>query len=231
MNRINELNDNCFDLASNLISELSNEFRNEIGDHPTIEELCQLLYWGIRSSSNSVSDINTENLIEIKAKVSKRKKIKLTPGDIVAVPVSLEQYHLLFYRGSFGHFGDAFQLIHGVFHLKALSSQWKPNFLKQHVFAGLEGVNSGKWKIIGAKPDLLVDFPKPPEYFHAKRFHLDNPQVGPFGSAESPTMEDGSGGQIRDLSKTECDELGLEQNDFFQTTLVEEVETFLLQKL
>jgi hypothetical protein len=60
---INDLSDNAYVCATQLLVDLCRQFEEEIGEKPTLEELCNLLMWGLRScSADTLKDINTCNI-------------------------------------------------------------------------------------------------------------------------------------------------------------------------
>ena len=230
MSKVDELNDNCFTLSTELVRNLCSEFATEIGEPPSIDELCELILWGIKSNSSDIlRNISIENITEIKAKVTKRKTITPKRGDIIAVPETSKLHHLLIYLGRFGSFGHAYGIILGKYYLKPLKQDWNPKIYPRHIFTGLRFVANGKWKIIASMPQLLEQFPDDPEYFHEKKFHHDNPAIGEYGSAETPYKTDGTGSKIRKLSKKEAIKLGISDNDFFQSGMEEITESFLIK--
>ncbi len=227
MSRIDELNDNCFTLSTEFINEICSEFEAEVGISPTIDELCELLLWGIKSNSSDIlRDINVANITELKAKISKRKKVSAKRGDIIAVPTKNKLYHLIIYLGRFGSFGDAFGIILGKYKIKPFHKEWHPDVFPRHIFSGLQFVASGRWKIIGSMPHLLERFPDEPEYYHLKTDHPDDSTIGKYGSAETPYKKDGTGSKIRKLSQNEAKELKLEEV-ILQSALEEMVEKYI----
>jgi hypothetical protein len=246
MSRTRELNDNCFVLAHELVVDLCRAFEEEINDKPTTAELCELLYWGLRSSSPDIlKDINVENLVELRPIVSRRRKIRPKRGDLIAIPANEDSVFLVLYLGLFGHFGHAFGILQGSHKRKPPSPKWEPQPIGRPFFTGLEYIASGRWSIIAQHPEWLTLFPVEPEYYHSKSDFLDDEKIGPFGSAETASGYEGQKDRpdivdyssatetcvLRHLSEKEAREIGLLGNDFFQSGLEEEVEAFLLKLL
>ena len=73
MSLIDELNDNCFVLTTGFFAEICQEIENEAGRKPTLDELCELLTWGLWGvSSEILEDIDVADVLQIVAK--RRKK-------------------------------------------------------------------------------------------------------------------------------------------------------------
>jgi hypothetical protein len=244
--RTGDLNDNCFSLATELIVELCRAFEEEVGDKPTIAELCELLYWGIRSSAPDIlKDINVENLLELSPKLYRRKKLRPKRGDVIAIPASKDSVFLVLYLGMFAQFGHAFGVLRGRHKRKPPSARWQPQAVARPFFSGLESIASGRWSIIAHRPDWLTLFPNEPEYYHSKRDFPHNERIGPYGSAETASDYEGqrdrhdvvdysSAGEryvLRHLSKKEAQEIGLLENGFFQCGLEEQAEAYLKKLL
>src|SRR5262249_40914479 len=113
---------------------------------PTISELCELLYWGIRSSAPDIlKDINVENLVELRPKISRRKKVRPKPGDVVAIPANKDSVFLVLYLGLFGRFGHAFGILRGRPRRKPPAAGWQPQAIARPIFTGLEAIALGRW--------------------------------------------------------------------------------------
>lgn len=240
--RTGDLNDNCFSLATGLVIELCRAFEEEIGDKPTIAELCEMLYWGIRSSAPDIlKDVNVENLLELSPKISRGKKVRPKRGDVIAIPAGEDDVFLVLYLGLFARFGHAFGILRGRHKRKPPSAKYQPQAVARPFFTSLEGITSGRWSVIAHRPDWLALFPNEPEYYHCKRDFPHDEKIGPHGSAETASEYEGqrdrpdvvdysSRGErcvLRHLSKKEAKEIGLLENGFFQCGLVEQAESYL----
>ncbi len=244
MSRLDSLNDPCFSLATSLLVELCEAMEEEIGEKPTIVELCELLSWGLRGCSKDIlADINPFQVESLKPKLSNRGKTRPRQGDVVAIPAASGNFYLLVFVGSFpGPFGDVFGVIMDRHEIRPLPVDWKPEVLSRLIQTDLRPISSGQWRIIANRPDLLALFPRYPEYFHSKEgIDRDDPRIGPFGSAESPTNYEGEMDRegvvdystgtekcvMRHLSERESREIGLDEKDFFQDGLEEQTVRFL----
>jgi hypothetical protein len=231
-------------LATSLIVELCEAMEEKSGGKPTIEDLCELLAWGLRGcSADILAAINPFQVVSLKPKLSSKGKIRPGPGDVVAIPAGIGEFYLIVYVGRFrGPFGDAFGVIRGRHRIRPLPVNWKPDVLKRLIGPDVRPIASGRWRIIGNRPDLLTFFPPYPEHFHSKRgLNRDDPRIGPFGSAESPTNYEGERDRegvvdysteiercvLRHLSEREAREIGLDEEDFFQFGLEEQTVQFL----
>jgi hypothetical protein len=246
MSRIGNLNDHCFNLATELVVEVCRAFEEELDDKPTISELCELLYWGIRSSApDMLKDINVENLVELRPRISRRKKVRPKPGDVVGIPANKDGVFLVLYLGLFGHFGHAFGILGGLHKRKPPAAGWQPQAIARPFFTGLEAIASGRWSIIANRPDWLKLFPNEPEYYHCKSDFVNDDKIGPYGSAETASAYEGKRDRpdvvdyssatsrcvLRHLSKQEAREIGLLDTGFFQCGLEEQVEAYLKKLL
>jgi hypothetical protein len=231
MSAVEELNDECFSMATELVAQLCEAFEDEIERKPTIGELCEILTWGIRSCATDIlHDINVENLVEIKPKVSKRRKITLTPGDLLSIPASNGVCFLTVYLGLFRISGDAMGILSGRHACRPPSPDFKPQPTALPIFFHKLGVTTGRWTVVGHLENWRDLFPNPPEYFYAKRYYKDLESIGPFGSAETSRDFDspvGESSPLRALSEEEAHAIGLLDNDFFQSGLMEAVEAHL----
>jgi hypothetical protein len=243
MSTLDDLNDHCFSLATELLVDLCDAFEEETGHKPTLAEVCELLAWGFRGcSADLLKDINPFQVVALKAKVSGKGKIRSMPGDVVAIPAGRGEHYLAVYLGRFrGPFGHAFGVILGRHRLRPPTPDWEPAVYRRPVCTEIQPISSGRWKVLAHRPDFLARFPPYPEHFHRKSDFPDDPRIGPFGSAEAPTEYEGERGRegvvdystgtetcvLRHLSREEAEAIGLEAGDFFQNGLEEEFLAFL----
>jgi len=219
---IDDLNDNSFALATEYIASLSREIEDETGEKPTLEELCDLLAWGLRScSADILKDADPANVTAVRATLARKGKVVLKPGDLIAIPAEVRSgcYLALFIVTN--GFGYAYGLFEGRHNKKPLSraSHLKP--LQYPIYSGRAFVANGRWQIIGNYPHLLPLFPSVPELFHSKRDNENNPKIGSFGSGESPNNA------LRQLSEAEARTLGLLDGSYRQCLLEQEIEALL----
>lgn len=228
VSRVNELNDNSFALATEAAVELCMAFEEELGVKPSSREFAELLTWGIKGCSAEIfSDGYAADVSEVVVKFRRRKSGKLKRGDVVAIPSNRKnRFHHVVYLGGFGHFGDAFGIFKGCYPLRRMRAGLDREVYPCHKFVGIESVRSGRWKILENDVNLLGLFSPNPEYFHSKRYHPDNPEVGEFGSAES-LSEDGRSSRIRKISSEESQTIGLNEADFEMVYLEEAFEVYL----
>ena len=225
MSLISELDDHCFVLATEAMVELCTEVENATGQKPTIDELCELLTWGLRGcSADILSDANPVNVLALQPKMKRRGKVVVQPGDIVAIPASGGLYYLVIFitKNTFGH---AFGVFQGRHALKPPAADWKPDRWRLPIYTGDRLIASGRWLVVANRKDLLQLFPGQPEAFYDKEFRKYDDRIGPFGSAESPS------GTLRALTKEEAESVGLIGGTYERGLLGEEFEALLEEKL
>lgn len=225
MSVIDDIDDHGFVLATELIVELCQEVEKLAGQKPTIDDLCELLTWGLRGCSlDLLADVNTSNVLRIEAKLKKRGKITLKPGDIVAIPAKDGGWHLVVFITK-NRFGFAYGILLGRHALKPPSPQWQPEALAHPIYSGQRAVASGRWQVVGNNPDLLALFPSDPPIYHSKMSWPNEDQIGPFGSAESASD------RLRPISKQEAKEVGLLTGEYRCVLMEDEFEEFLANRL
>lgn len=231
MSEIGDIPDECFTRTTQFVAELSQLFEEEIGAKPTVKELCEILCWGIRSCGVDIlKDINVENLVALEAKVQRRRKTLLTPGDVLAIPLPNGDCFLGVFLGRFRRQGDALGLLAERHPCGPFAPGAAPNLLPRPIFFHRQGVTSGRWKIVASRPEWIRLFPDPLEYYHAKQFHPHNERIGPFGSAEQVVQMSAppsASPPLRSLSEAEARQIGLLDAGFFQSGLMEEVEAYV----
>lgn len=149
-----------------------------------------------------------------------KRRTSVTPGTILGIPREEGGYYPVIYITS-NRFGDAFGLFDGFVQEPHIPSTWSPTPILRPVYSGTSLIEAGRWVRLGHRADLLKLFPNAPEIYHAKVHHPANPKIGPYGSAETPTEE------LRQLTETEANEIGLTNNSYRQVRLEEELEQFL----
>ncbi len=215
MSAIDELNDNCFVITSDFFVEVCQEIEDAVGRKPTLDELCELLTWGLRSiSSDILHDIDIGDVLQITATRRKHRVKRLAVGDVVAVPAGNGQWYLGVYLTT-NRFGDAFGFFRGTWPLRPFQPEDTPEPLLPVVYSGNDAIKDGRWKVIGNDPQLLACFPAKPEIYHMKKYHLDDDLIGPFGSAENDDDE------LRAIDEDEARAVGL-LDDSYQTGWLEE---------
>jgi len=229
MSLVDEMDDHLFVLASHSIAELCREAERGTGRKLTIDELCELLTWAVRSCGDGLADVNVENLEALEPKLRRRGKVTVRPGDVVAIPRAGDEkdVYLAVYITSNKRFGHAFGVLRGHHPLKPFRNDpgRKPSALPLPIYTTLHGVASGRWPVVGHAPDLLALFPSQPEIYHHKKYNQENHRIGPFGAAESPT------GELRNLTEQEARDVGLLSDEYTQTMVPEELEAKLRRTL
>ena len=227
MRMIDELDDHCFALASEHIAELCREMEDALGCKPTVQDLCDLLAWGMKGVNEDIfEDVNTNQIQALKPKIKKGKRIKLIPGDVVSIPLSDGKGNYLALFIEKNRFGDAFGVFEGAHPTKPLNKNSKLHPLAPPTHSDLEMLVAGRWRVLGNYPDLLRLFDRRPEIFHAKSENLDDSEIGKWGSAEN--SDEG----LRNLSKREAKISGLLENGKFrysQGFLSENVEELFIK--
>jgi hypothetical protein len=222
---IGSLNDSCFVHAGNYLTALCEMVEEESGVKPTLDDLCELLAVSLRGcSSELLSDVDVLAVEELTPKIAPHKRIRLKPGDIVAVPRERGGVYFVIYITS-NQFGDAFGIFEGHRQVPYLPAEWRPSPIVYPVYSGREMVIRGRWRRIGHREDLLGLFPKSPEIFHSKSDNRSNDRIGRYGSGETIT------GELRDLTEAEAREIGLIQRTYRQGMLEEQFEKYLQETL
>lgn len=238
MSVILDLDDHCFVLAGDYLTDLCRQVEKEAGRKPSIEELCELLTWGLRSCSLDIlADVNPCNVLALKPKLLRKGKITVKPGDLVAIPARGGGYYFTVFITQEWADGPAFGIIKGKYTLKPPSEDWQPDTLQPPVYSDNRLIASGRWRVIGNYPHLLKLFPEHPEIYYphkaaalvcstGKGAIIRPGEVGPYGSAVTP-----GGRGVRHVSKEEAEALGLLSGEYHQGLLAEEFEEFLERRL
>lgn len=223
---VSDLNDNTFVVAGDFLSSLSNIMKADLGAAPTWKQFSDTLISGLNQCDDHLlSDINPAHIAGIKARISKRSKTISKPGDIVAIPAANGKYFIACVLVK-NRIGTAYGLFKGTSKIKPVSISSHPEPEPYPVYSGNLFVENGRWRIIGHDPGLLSLFPSDPEIFHAPQKISSGVKIGPYGAAEAI-----SSGQLRQLSKTEAEAIGLLNGQYRQTYLEEYLEQRLNQKL
>jgi hypothetical protein len=223
MSRLHSLDDNCFALATEMVTALSEEFEKEMAGKPTIEELCELLAHGIRGcSADILSNVNAQSITALNAVVDRRKKVIVAPGDVIAVPAKRGGFHFVVFITK-NRFGWAFGLLQGWSHAPRVTRTWKAKPVKHPIYSGIDSIVSGRWRIVENRTDLMPMFPSHPEIFYTSALAPEDadPKPGRYGCAISA---DGRG---RRLTKREATEIGLDTNEYDIVFLEEQFEKYL----
>jgi hypothetical protein len=219
------LNDSCFVHARESLRTLCQMIEEESGVKPSLNDLCEILAVSLRScSGDMLSDVDVQAVEKLTPKVAPHKKVSLKPGDILAIPREKGGYYFVIFITS-NRFGEAFGIFQGHRQIPYVSSKWEPAPAKLPGYTGRALVVSGRWRRIGHREDLLDLFPTSPEIYHSKSDHPLDDQIGPYGSGETATEE------LRDLTESEANEIGLIQGTYRQIMLEEQFEKYLQDTL
>lgn len=221
MSIVNELNDNCFVMATEFFVELSDAILAEVGRRPTLGDVCEILTWGMKGCAVEIlSDADASTIEGFVCKAKKSKPTRLVPGDVVAVPAGGGRYYLGVFIAS-NRIGYAYGFFRGTWALRSLQcGALKP--LGRPVYSSKRAVDKGVWRIVARNTQLLTLFPADPEIYHAKRHHTEDPLIGPFGTAEAV-----SGETLRALSEEEAKTIGLLDGSYRQVVLEDSIVEYL----
>jgi immunity protein 26 of polymorphic toxin system len=216
---VEELNDAVFVNAADLVAEAAKEIKKKTGSEPTAQEISDVLAEVVRKSRAELADLPPDAIVGFKAQVG-RRKLSSKVGDIVAIPINEGAYVLASVVAK-NQFGTALGLYKGQGKLRPLSIDSHPPVRPHPVYTGEESIASGRWEIIGHDKNLLPLFPSNPEIYHQQNLKDPHPQLGPFGSGET------ADGNLRELSKSEAQELGLLDGGYTQVLLPDSLEAML----
>lgn len=222
---VGDLNDNVFVIANDFISNLITMIRSDTGQTLTLDDLCELLVRGLHlCDADLLADVNPMDIIGIKAKVYKTRKIVPRVGDVVAIPAKNGEYFLAVILAK-NRFGIAYGFFEGTSKLKPISMASHPPVKRHSVYSGDELIANGRWKIISHNKELLSLFPSEPEIYHTGQNIVSGIEIGPYGSGETAS------GQLRPLMKEEAEELGLFSGQYRQIYTPAYLEIYLNSKL
>lgn len=211
MSLIEGLNDNCFVLATAYLKELSQAVEDETGQKPTLDEMCELLTWGLKGcSADILADTDPRNVATLKPVAARRPKINLTRGDVIAIPASNGEFFLVVFLTK--NAGLAFGIVDGTHRIRPIDDNWNPKTLKHAVYSGDRLLREGRWRVVGRCEHICERFPDEPDMYldaasHNESFP-DNPTK--YGVALL------AGGATRHVSEQEAREVGLLTGDYEQ---------------
>jgi hypothetical protein len=217
---LNKLGDGVFSSAADFIVEMKQCVHEQTGDLPTLEEFCQILMVILKKYDATL----VTNVTHIEGKARKIAKITPKPGDIVSIPAGGDNQFYLAVLLQKNRFGTAFGFFKGKYAVIPNFQKSPPPIHKYPIYSDTALVKNGKWQIIGHDERLLLLFPDSPEIFHEKIYHMDDPDIGPFGSGETATE------QLRHLTFEEATEIGLLNEEYSSCYLGEDLEP-VLEKL
>jgi len=223
---VEDLNDNVFVLASDLISVLANAIKRVKKQAPALDEICSVIVDGLHQCDEDLMiDMNPAHIIGVKAEIDKRRKIIGQLGDVVAIPAKNGEFFLACILAK-NQFGTAYGFFEGTSKPRPISAASHPPALPHPIYSDNVFVASGRWQIIAHDEDLRSLFPAEPEIYHTEDLlDEDNPKIGPYGAGETVS------GKLRQLTKNEAEEIGIFSSDYNQVCLAEELEDYLNRTL
>jgi hypothetical protein len=225
-----QLGDHCFVAAQEAIASVIESIEEDVERKPTLAELCEVLMYGLQAcSDDALADVHPTSVVAIRATVKGgqrgRRRVKLTPGDLVAIPRARGGYYVVvFIAQGFGSY--AVGLLDGHVRAQNLTAKWKPRRFRRHpLLTNHEPIVAGRWRVVGNRPDLIGLFLEP-EQFHQKLDSYGFERIGRYGSAEN------AAGELRHLSRKEAEEVGVIGDELFHQAYIDEhFERFLAKKI
>ena len=217
---MDELEDDFWIQATNAIVELAHQIGQAAGRKPTADEFCEILAAALQSASHSdlFSDVSSASVAGLKPVLTKVPK-KIQPGSIIGVPSQSGDKFLVVYLMS-NRFGDVFGIFKGRFRKLPNWEKLQPG--GRPVVSHLRPVREGRWPLLGIRSELASLFPAEPEIYHAKTGrNIENPAIGPYGSAET------ADNKLRSISKKEAEEVGLLSGEYRAVLLEERLVAYL----
>jgi hypothetical protein len=213
---LSELNDNVFSLAAEVLCS--------VAPAPSLDQLSELIAAALnRIAPDALAGVRPGEIARIRVDVAKRGKTVTRPGDVVAIPASNGRHHLAVVLDK-NAFGTAYGLFEGTNPLRPLSQSSHPPVRPHPVYSGDELVAKGRWRIVGHDEGLRSLFPAEPEIYHRQSLISGGPEIGPYGSGETPS------GTMRKLTQEEAKTLGLLTGEYRQAYTAEQLEQYLEQQ-
>lgn len=209
---IDDLNDNTFVTANDVLTDLSERLQRTGGRMPTLAELCGVLARAVQMSDDTLLlDIKPQQLAAFETEVRVPRKARPKVGDIVAIPARNGDSFaaIVLARNTFG---TALGLFDGTVDASKITADAHPTPRSRHIYTDDAAIASGRWPIVGHDDALRKLFPEEPEIYHKPRPNEPKrrgvPEIGPYGSAET------ADGTLRNLSQSEAEALGLLEPGF-----------------
>lgn len=221
---IDDFNDDYFNEVAHFYTELVKKIADEFSEKPTLEDLITLTTWGLRSlPETALQDMSPGQLESLKPKLKTNKAVRLSEGDLIAIPMGTGMYAFSVYLGK-ARFGYAYGIFKGVHPLRSIPNETRlePLFA---AYSGRDFVMEGKWPNLGNYPKLRSLFDGLPPIYHSKKNHPENKSVGPFGSSE------GVDGALRQITEEEAMAVGLIDGTYRSCRLEEEFEKYVSLKV
>jgi hypothetical protein len=222
---VEDLNDHIFVVANDFFADLVNAMKLDIGQAPTLENLCDVLLGGLhRCDDDLLLDVLPSEITGIKPEIRKQRKILSKVGDVVAIPAKNNEFFIACILTK-NCFGTAYGFFEGTHKPRPISTTSPPPINPYPIYSDDEFVVNGKWQIITHDEKLLLLFPSEPEIYHSDQIFEEDPKIGPYGSGETAS------GDLRDLTKEEAEQIGLLSGGYHQSYLSEDLDAYLNSKL
>jgi hypothetical protein len=128
----------------------------------------------------------------------RRARARARVGDVIAVPTSDHDYHLVVLVCR-NRFATAFGLFHGRYPLRTPPVDLAARATAAVRYSSEDAIATRRWRIVSHDEHLLAIFPADPEIYHAPQPPFPGlPRIGEFGAAET------ADGQLRDLTSAEA---------------------------
>ncbi|MBR7838506.1 hypothetical protein KDL01_34890 [Actinospica durhamensis] len=184
----------------------------------TPERFSAVLLEALRSGRVPLADVEGAAVARLAIEPPK-KSVKLTPGDILAIPAAAGGHHVavVLIRN---RFGTALGLFRGTSRLPRTAAALEAP-LPHPVYTDEQPVKTGVWRLIGHDESLLARFPADPEIYHKPRRRPGVDDTGEFGAAET------ADGTLRFIDADEAQAVGLAEGTYRQTLLSPLLEKYL----
>lgn len=202
--RVGELNDHVFEEARELAAAVAENLPEPMTPQQYADAVLEALHTG----EIQLADVAGDQVRKLAADTSGTLKIKLTPGDVLAIPV--RDGHRLAVVITRNRFGTALGLFDGIAPQGRPGGEVLRSPRKYPVYTEESLVKDGTWRVVGHDESLLRLFPAEPEIFHEPGA-WPGIDTGEFGAAETAT------GPLRLISADEAREVGLSDRTYRQT--------------
>ena len=202
---IRDLNDNLFVLAAGVFGALASAIGTVKLNEKRLSDWLTTVVRALATAGTVRSAERDSQNVEVKLARGNSKRGKL--GDIVAIPAGNAHYYLAVILAK-NQFGTAYGFFRGRHPLRIPP---KGRIVEHPIYSDEDPILAGRWRIIGHDEELRLLFPSDPEIFHRpQQTYPGEPQIGPFGSAETVS------GKVRDVSQDEAQRLGLLDGSYRQ---------------
>lgn len=222
---VGELDDGPFSQANALVTDIARAYRGETGSLPKLQTLAAIILEALRGAGTDVfSGATGDDVVAIEPELREITGGAASPGDIVAIPAPGGRYFTAVVVTR-NQSGTAYGLFDGTRGAVPVSSSSPPQVVRHPIYSGDEMVQNGTWPVVGHDDALLEFFPDEPEVFYDAPLMADvEPDIGPHGSAETPS------GERRDLTEDEAEEVGLTDGSYSEFHPPETVSEYLASR-